>query len=201
MGWTPREMNHFLAFLFSWEVLAFGEEEVDFRELLSVLTFQFKLASHASAQIPNVRISFQSSSVNFSPSERRNMREEEAAKFDFGFLVGNYGELRSFTKCSVPFEESILSWIGTHGQCLAAPHLFISTLEPDQLTQAPAENFSFSSKAYTTKKVAQYFRPWVIYESKINNNGELSILLPHFRGVEVVESMARKEDSLEILVD
>ena len=28
--------------------------------------------------------------------------------------------------------ESILSWIGTDGQCLAALHFHISTLEPDQ---------------------------------------------------------------------
>jgi len=31
-----------------------------------------------------------------------------------------------------PFVESILSWIGTDGQCLAALHFHISTLKPDQ---------------------------------------------------------------------
>ena len=31
--------------------------------------------------------------------------------------------------------DSILSWIGTDGQCLAALHTHISALEPDQLTQ------------------------------------------------------------------
>lgn len=33
------------------------------------------------------------------------------------------------------FVESILSWKGTDGQCLAALHFHISTLKPDQLTQ------------------------------------------------------------------
>jgi hypothetical protein len=39
------------------------------------------------------------------------------------------------SQISHPFVSSILSWIGTDGQCLAALHTHISALEPDQLTQ------------------------------------------------------------------
>jgi hypothetical protein len=38
------------------------------------------------------------------------------------------------------FVSSILSWIGTDGQCLAAPHTHISTLELDQLTHLGLTN-------------------------------------------------------------
>jgi hypothetical protein len=49
----------------------------------------------------------------------------------FGFLVAN---MKSMNESQIihPFVGSILSWIRTDGQCLAALHSYISTLKPDR---------------------------------------------------------------------
>lgn len=48
-----------------------------------------------------------------------------------------------------PFVGSILSWIGTDSQCLAAPHTHISTLEPDQLTHLCFTNITCETREKT----------------------------------------------------
>lgn len=43
-------------------------------------------------------------------------------------------------KSFISFVDTILSWLGTDGQCLAAFHIHISALEPDQLTHLCSTN-------------------------------------------------------------
>lgn len=59
----------------------------------------------------------------------------------FGFWVAAMKSIRD-SQISHLFVGSILSWIGTDGQCLAALHTHISALKPDQLTQPRHTNVS-----------------------------------------------------------
>ena len=80
------------------------------------------------------------------------------------------------------FVGSILSWIGTDGQCLAAPHTHISTLEPDQLTHPVLHecymwNGRWSSFQWETRTHPQNLRD---YDCKVTNKGGQS-KLAHYR--------------------
>lgn len=79
-------------------------------------------------------MSFQSESSKVSSLLNFAKREARHIAFDLWFLGGSMKSM-SESQITHPFVGSILSWIGTDGQCLAALHTHISTLEPDQLTQ------------------------------------------------------------------
>jgi len=88
-------------------------------------------ASHWHAVNTKETTSFQSSSSKVSSFEYFVIRRARHIAFDFGCL-GGYMKSMCESQITHPFVESILSWIGTDGQCLAALHFHISTLKPDQ---------------------------------------------------------------------
>lgn len=63
--------------------------------------------------------------------------------------------------------DSILSWIGTDGQCLAALHIHISALEPDQLTQPCLRDVDWSCQSLP------------LYEKSANNPKPPSVIDDH----------------------
>jgi len=93
------------------------------------------------------------------------------------FLVATMKSMRD-SQISHPFVSSILSWIGTDGQCLAALHTHISALEPDQLTQPRiCECYIHILGGYARKSptLPKLWCDWWSYRSHIK--GDWSILV------------------------
>lgn len=118
-------------------------------------------------------MSFQSCSSSVSSSDIFLRRWAARITFDFRFLVGSMKSMQA-SQSSHLCVGSILSWIGTDGQCLAAPHTHISALEPDQLTHPRLRDADWGEWVNAfTRKAPTHPELLMWYDNKITHQKEI----------------------------